>query len=202
MFLLKPKIKKQNDRLAIGECKWIGLYEVEQCVTHSIYLIRKVNTNLTQVVHRIRLRKYIPPTKPLDIVVNKDVKFETDQEFPDALEPQLMDAEKVNEEQRTNSNGQRNLYPHTDLDDIFTPVRYPFIERGRSEDKTEESPPQGKQTTQTKEKNIDDNVEWWREWDRMKEALNLETSRKTETTEKQRIRKPPNKKAHEQERIG
>ena len=29
--------------------------------THTNYLIRKVNTHYTQVVHRIRLRKYIPP---------------------------------------------------------------------------------------------------------------------------------------------
>ncbi len=34
-FLLNPKITKQNDRLAIGECKWVGLYKVEKCLTHS-----------------------------------------------------------------------------------------------------------------------------------------------------------------------
>ena len=59
-FVLNPKITKQNDRLAIGECKWVGLYKIEKCLTHSNYLIRKVNTNLTQVVHRIRLRRYYP----------------------------------------------------------------------------------------------------------------------------------------------
>ncbi len=138
-FLLNPKITKQNDRLAIGECKWIGLYKVEQCLTHSNYLIRKVNINLTQVVHRIRLRKYIPPSKPLDIVVNKDVKFETDHEFPDATW-----------QKQTN-------------------VIY-----------------------------IDDNLEWWRDWDRMKEALNLETGIRTQTTEKQNTtqERGPRKQKH------
>ncbi len=112
-FLLNPEVTKQNDRLAIGECKWVGLYKVEECLTHSNYMIRKVNTNLTQIVHRIRLRKYIPPHQPVDIIVSKGTKFEADTEFPNTLEPNLMDMEKIEEEPLDNHNSpaeEPNLY--------------------------------------------------------------------------------------------
>ena len=164
---------------------------VEKCLTHSNYLIRKVNTNLTQVVHRIRLRRYIPPTKPLDIVIDKDVKFEADNEFPNAMEPQLMDAEKIIETPQANTPERPDFYPHADIDDMFTPVRNPFVERGKSENKTEESPPQGKQAKQMEKEKEDENLEWWRNWDRAKEALNLETQKKFETTERQRLGENP-----------
>ncbi len=83
-----------------------------------------MNTNLTQVVHRIRLRKYIPPTKPIVIVVTKDTKFETDTEFPDTLEPQLVDAPKTVEgEPPTAEQIVVEDYPHESRNEEVTPVR-------------------------------------------------------------------------------
>ena len=76
------------------------------------------------------------------------MKFEADSEFPNAMEPQLMDAEKILETPQTDTPERPNFYPHEDLDDMFTPIRYPFVDRGKSEDKTKESSPQGKQTKQ------------------------------------------------------
>ena len=46
---------------------WIPLYRVEKLLTNSIYLIRKVGTNLTQCLHRIRLRPYGPTEAPIDL---------------------------------------------------------------------------------------------------------------------------------------
>ena len=77
--------------------------------------------------------------KPLDLVVTKKMKFEVDNDFADGLEPQLMAAEKVKDNQQSEPTEQRDLYPHAELDDMLTPVRYRSIERGRSEDNREES---------------------------------------------------------------
>ncbi len=81
-FLLHPKLSKQNDALAIDECRWISLFEIVQVLTHSNYLIRRVNTTLTQVVHRIRLRKYVPPSLPVDICITQETQFEPDNTHP------------------------------------------------------------------------------------------------------------------------
>ncbi len=35
-FLLNPKDTKQNNKLAIGEGKWVGFYKVEECLTSQI----------------------------------------------------------------------------------------------------------------------------------------------------------------------
>ena len=40
--------------------KWLPLYRVEQVLTNSNYIVRKVGTNYTQCVHRIRLRPVNP----------------------------------------------------------------------------------------------------------------------------------------------
>ena len=40
--------------------KWLPLYRVEQVLTNSNYIVRKVGTNYTQCVHRIRFRPVNP----------------------------------------------------------------------------------------------------------------------------------------------
>ncbi len=92
-FLLHPKLTKQNDTLAIEEFRWVGLFIVVKVLTHSNYLIRRVNTTLTQVVHTIRSRKYFPATKPVDISVTSETHFEADTSEPESLEPNLFDIE-------------------------------------------------------------------------------------------------------------
>ena len=54
---------------------------VHSNLTPSNYIIRKVDTNLTQIVHGQRLEKYILPYQPVDIIVNKGTKFEAENEF-------------------------------------------------------------------------------------------------------------------------
>ena len=59
--------------------KWLALYRVERVLTDSNYLIRKIGTNYTQIVHRIRLRPINPPYQVTDIGnINPDY-FQTDQ---------------------------------------------------------------------------------------------------------------------------
>ena len=59
-LLLNPKLLEQSTVIASQVQKWLPLYKVEKALTDSNYIIRKVNTNYTQCVHRIRLK----PIKP------------------------------------------------------------------------------------------------------------------------------------------
>ena len=57
---------------------WIPLYRVEKVLTNSNYIIRKVGTNYTQCVHRIRLRPVDPQHQPDDVDPIGPTKFQTD----------------------------------------------------------------------------------------------------------------------------
>ena len=54
-LFLNPKLVKLNDQMGKSLQKWLPLYRVEQVVTNSNYIVRKVGTNHTQCGHRIRL---------------------------------------------------------------------------------------------------------------------------------------------------
>ena len=48
------------------DCGWIGPYLVEKILPKNTYIVPKLNTNKTQILHRIRLRNYKPETPPED----------------------------------------------------------------------------------------------------------------------------------------
>ena len=53
-LLLNPLLTNQSDSRNNSLQVWIPLYRVEKVLTNSNYIIRKVGTNYTQCVHRIR----------------------------------------------------------------------------------------------------------------------------------------------------
>ena len=55
-LLLNPKLMTQSDFASKSLSIWLLLYRIEKILTNSNYIIRKVGTNYTQCVHRIRLR--------------------------------------------------------------------------------------------------------------------------------------------------
>ena len=59
-LLLNPKLMTQSDFSSEFLPIWLPLYRVESVLTNSNYIIRKVGTNFTQCVHRIRLRTVSP----------------------------------------------------------------------------------------------------------------------------------------------
>ena len=61
---------------------------MEKVLTDSNYIIRKVNTNYTQCVHRIRLKPIKPSETPEDLEVVNPVNFQ-----PDPLRRQHMEQE-------------------------------------------------------------------------------------------------------------
>ena len=73
---------------------WLPPYRVERVLTHSNYIIRKVGTNFTQCIHRIRLRSYEPHEPPEDLPNVDPERF-----VPDPVlgkyrqEPELFDEE-------------------------------------------------------------------------------------------------------------
>ena len=93
-MLLNPQISNQQERVGNLECKWTGIYRVEKILTRSNYLIRRVNTKFTQIVHRVRLKPFKPQYKVGDIEVIDDKKFCEDPLILDILkEPQLFDSQ-------------------------------------------------------------------------------------------------------------
>ena len=65
-FILQRKANYQGSKIPFRDFRWIGPYLVEKVLTSNIYIVRKLNTNKTQILHRIRLRKYNPEKPPED----------------------------------------------------------------------------------------------------------------------------------------
>jgi hypothetical protein len=59
-LLMDHTIVNSNDFAAKGKCIWLPLYRVEQVVTNSNYVVRKVNTNFCTIVNRMRLSPITP----------------------------------------------------------------------------------------------------------------------------------------------
>ena len=57
-FILQTKADNQGSKIPLSDFRWIGPYLVEKILPNNNYIVRKLNTNKTQILHRIRLRKY------------------------------------------------------------------------------------------------------------------------------------------------
>ena len=77
-LLLKPKLMMQSDFASKSLPIWLPLYRIEKILTKSNYIIRKVGTNYTQCVHRIRLTPVTPQGRIDDLTVNNFENFQRD----------------------------------------------------------------------------------------------------------------------------
>ena len=59
-FILQAKADHQGSKIPFCDFRSIGPYPVEKLLPNNNYILRKLNTNKTQILHRIRLRKYNP----------------------------------------------------------------------------------------------------------------------------------------------
>ena len=89
-LLLNLKLLEQSTVIASQVQKWLPLYKVEKVLTDSNYIIRKVNTNYTQCVHRIRLKPIKPSETPEDLEVINPANFQPDPSRKH-MEPELFD---------------------------------------------------------------------------------------------------------------
>ena len=56
-FILPPKTDHQGPKIPFRDFCWIGPYLVEKVLPNNTYIVRKLNTNKTQIIHRNRLQK-------------------------------------------------------------------------------------------------------------------------------------------------
>ena len=100
----------QGSKIPSREFRWIGTYVIEKVLPNENYIVRKLNSNKTQILHCIRLRKDKPNTSLQDfpqegnlqaddeIIIPQDVLYiiswETDfKDFP--TNPDLKNAQMI-----------------------------------------------------------------------------------------------------------
>ena len=58
VYVLQPKPGHQGSKTPSTEFWWIGPYIIEKVLPMNNYLLRKIGTNKTQVLHRMRMRQF------------------------------------------------------------------------------------------------------------------------------------------------
>ena len=79
VYLVQPKADHQGSKIPFTEFRWVGPYNIEKVLPNNNYLVRKIGTNMTQVLHRMRMRQITPRQPPADITV-KAQKYKSDPE--------------------------------------------------------------------------------------------------------------------------
>ena len=64
-FVLQPKADNQGSKIPFRDYRWVGPFVVQKVLPNDNYFIRRINTNKTQILHRIRLKKFVP-NQPLE----------------------------------------------------------------------------------------------------------------------------------------
>ena len=60
VYILQPKADQQGSKVPFTVFRWIGPYIIEKILPKNNYLVRKIGTNKTQILHRMRLRQFTP----------------------------------------------------------------------------------------------------------------------------------------------
>ena len=79
VYILQPKADHQGSKIPFTEFRWVGPYIVEKALPNNNYLVRKIGTNKTQLLHRMRMRQFTPRQPPADITV-KPQGYQSDPE--------------------------------------------------------------------------------------------------------------------------
>ena len=79
VYILQPKADHQGSKIPFTEFRWIGPYTIEKVLPNNNYLVRKIGTNKTQVLHRMRMRQFTPCQPPAHITV-KPQEYKSDPE--------------------------------------------------------------------------------------------------------------------------
>ena len=79
VYILQPKADHQGSKIPFTEFRWIGPYFIEKVLPNNNYLVRKIGTKKTQVLHRMKMRQFTPRQPPADITVRPQV-FKSDPE--------------------------------------------------------------------------------------------------------------------------
>ena len=69
VFILQPKADHQGIKIPFADFRLIGPYIIENVLPNNNYLVRKIGTNKTQILHRMRLRHFTPRQPIVDIPI-------------------------------------------------------------------------------------------------------------------------------------
>ena len=67
--ILQPKADHPGSKIPFTDFRWIGPYIIEKVLPNNNYLVRKIGTNKTQILHRMRLRQFTPRQPIPDIPI-------------------------------------------------------------------------------------------------------------------------------------
>ena len=59
-FVLQPKADHQGSKIPFRDYRWVGPFIVQKVLPNENYIIRQIITNKTQILHRIRLKRFVP----------------------------------------------------------------------------------------------------------------------------------------------
>ena len=65
VYVLQPKTDHQGSKVPFPEVRWIRPYNIEKVLPNNSYLLRKIGTNKTQVLHRMRMGQFTPANSQL-----------------------------------------------------------------------------------------------------------------------------------------
>ena len=65
-FVLQPKVDHQGSKIPFRDYRWVGPFILQKMLPKENYIVRRLNTNITQILHRIRLKKFVPNLPPVD----------------------------------------------------------------------------------------------------------------------------------------
>ena len=66
VYILQLKADHQGSKIPFTEFRWMGPYIVEKVLPDNNYLVRKIGTDKTQVLHRMRMRHFTPRQPPVN----------------------------------------------------------------------------------------------------------------------------------------
>ena len=69
IFILQPKADHQGRKILSTDFRWIGPYIMEKVLPNNNYLVRKIGTNKTHILHRMRLRQFTRRQPMPDIAI-------------------------------------------------------------------------------------------------------------------------------------
>ena len=80
-YILNPKADTQATKIPSREFRLCGPYKVEKVLPNNNYLVRRLGTNKTQLLHRTRLRKFTPQAPLADNFV-RETDWQKDDRMP------------------------------------------------------------------------------------------------------------------------
>ena len=69
VYILQLRVDHQGSKIPFTDFRCIGPYNIEKVLPNIKYLVRKIGTNKTQMLHRMRMRQFTPRQPPADITL-------------------------------------------------------------------------------------------------------------------------------------